>query len=68
MNDYFIRYINLPPTVRGLTACSDGFYNIYTNSALSLEEQEKTIQHELTHIERDDFYSDGTIETVEKMN
>ena len=54
--------------MRGLTACSDGFYNIYTNSALSLEEQEKTIQHELTHIERDDFYSDGTIETVEKMN
>ena len=67
MEEYCIRYINLPLTIRGMTACSEGFYNVYINASLSFEEQQKAIKHELTHIKRDDFYSDDPIEKIEDI-
>ena len=50
MKDYCIRYVDLPPTVRGVTACTDGFYNVYINAYLSYEEQQKATKHGLKHI------------------
>ena len=45
----------------------DGFYNIYINARLSYEQQKKAIAHEMEHIARGDFFSDGTLEEVETM-
>lgn len=67
MEDYCIRYVNLPTTVRGVTACADGFYNVYINAYLSYEEQQKAIKHGLKHIKRNDFYSDAPIEEIENI-
>ena len=69
MNDYIIRYIALPYLVKGVTVMdTDGFYNIYINSQLSFEEQEKAIRHELEHINRADFDNAlAPLEEVEAM-
>ncbi|MGN1133349.1 MAG: hypothetical protein ACI4RN_02725 [Oscillospiraceae bacterium] len=66
--DYIVRLIDLPITVKGVTVMdSDGFYNIYINSRLCFEEQNKAIAHEMEHIARGDFFSYGTLEEVESM-
>ena len=45
MNEYCIRFIPLPTTLKGITVeDSSGFYNIYINDSLSYEEQQKAIQ------------------------
>lgn len=56
MNEYCIRFIPLPTTLKGITVeDSSGFYNIYINNSLSYEEQQKAIQHELSHVTGNDF-------------
>jgi len=46
----------------------NGFYNIYVNAKLSYEMQKKAIEHELTHVCRNDFYSTDTcLEKIETM-
>lgn len=67
--DYYVRYIALPYTVKGITVVSeDDFYNIYINSLLPLEEQKKALRHELTHVRRNDFYREScTIQEIESM-
>ena len=67
--DFCIRYVALPYTVKGVTVISeDGFYNVYINSLLPMEEQKKALRHELTHIRRDDFYRETcTLQEVESM-
>jgi hypothetical protein len=68
LDDYYVRFINLPITVKGLTVVDEtGFYNIYINSRLSYEEQERTKAHELEHIKRGDFSSYATLEEIETM-
>ena len=66
--DYCIRYIDLPCTVNGMTVQDiDGFYNIYINSRLNFEQQNKAIQHEMCHIARGDFDSCECLEKIETM-
>lgn len=66
--DYCIRYIDLPCKVNGTTVQdASGFYNVYINSRLSYEAQQRAIIHELTHIRRDDFYSNDRLELIEKI-
>lgn len=67
--DYCVRYVALPYTVKGVTVISeDDFYNVYINSLLPLEEQKKSLWHELTHIRRNDFYAqERTIQEIESM-
>lgn len=67
--EFCIRYVALPYTVKGVTVVSeDDFCNVYINSLLPLEEQRKTLCHELTHIRRGDFYRETcTIQEVESM-
>lgn len=65
--DYCIRFVDLPAGIKGITILRKDFYNIYINAGLSSEEQQKTIKHELTHIKRDDFYSDAAIEEIENL-
>jgi hypothetical protein len=66
--DYCIRYVNLPYTVNGVTVMDEeGFFNVYINSRLSYECQQKAIKHELTHIARDDFFRENKLEEIESM-
>ena len=67
--DYIVRYVDLPIPIKGVTIMDhDGFYNIYINSQLSFEEQEKAIRHELEHINRADFDNAlAPLEEVEAM-
>lgn len=66
--DYCIRYIDLPCKINGTVAQdNDGFYNIYINSKLSYEAQQKAIRHELTHIQRNDFYRNESLELIENI-
>ena len=57
MTEIIVRKIPLPPHVRAFTMPDpQGDYNVYINSALSAEQQLCSLQHELKHIRRDDFY------------
>ena len=65
-NEYKIRYIALPYTIKGVTVMDNGgYYNIYINSRLSWEDQKKAVRHELEHIQRDDF--DNTFASLEEV-
>ena len=57
MNEVIVREIVLPPHVRAFTLPDpQGDYNVYLNSTLSAEQRRRSLQHELGHIRRDDFY------------
>ena len=57
MGDIFIRGIELPLTVKGVTVLdSDGNFNVYINILLSYATQQKATQHEIRHIKKDHFY------------
>ena len=64
--DYYIRYINLPHTVKGVTVLdADGFCNVYINARLSLSCQQEALEHEIRHITNDDFFNGDTLEDIE---
>lgn len=65
--DYYIRFVDLPAGIKGITVLKKDFYSVYINAGLSSEEQQKAIKHELTHIKREDFYSDAAIEEIENL-
>ena len=55
--DYYVRMIQLPPAVRGVTLPNDdGTFSIYINSLLSDESRRSALEHELEHMARDHFY------------
>ena len=57
MGEIYIRGIDLPPTINGVTVLdADGNYNIYINTALGYNAQRKAACHELAHIRKDHFY------------
>lgn len=56
METIFIRGVELPPTIRGVTVTdSDGNYNVYINLLLSDEAKHKAVNHELIHIKNNHF-------------
>ena len=67
MNENIIvRYIPLPVTVRAFTLPdSQGDYNVYINCDLSSEQQKKSFEHEMCHIENGDFFRDETAVSIE---
>jgi hypothetical protein len=57
LGDIFIRGIELPLTVKGVTVLdSDGNFNVYINTLLSYDTQQKAARHEIRHIKKDHFY------------
>lgn len=58
--------IDLPTDVRGFTVEKDGCYTIVLNAHLSREMNEKTYEHEMEHISRNDFDSDMDADSIEK--
>ncbi len=68
LDDYYIRYINMPSSTRGMTVQDgDGFYNIYINANISADAQQEAIQHELKHVQREDFDNKKSLREAETM-
>ncbi|MBQ8796161.1 MAG: hypothetical protein IJZ54_07030 [Clostridia bacterium] len=67
MENYYVRTVKLPGSVRGVTIPNDdGTFNVFINSSLSPECSNDTLNHELNHIKKDHFYEDTkSIEVVE---
>lgn len=58
----FIRTVSLPEAVRAVTLPNDdGTFDIYINSNLPEELQQKALDHELEHIRKDHFYNDDPV-------
>ena len=66
--DYCVRFIDLPLTTKGMTVeDSNGFFNIYINQNLSVDQQNEAIAHELKHINRGDFDNKKSLQDAETM-
>ncbi|MBR2411423.1 MAG: hypothetical protein IKB08_06825 [Clostridia bacterium] len=62
----FIRKIPLPCGVRAFTVPDEqGDYNIYINDRLTLEQQYRSLSHEVSHIEREDFLKESDALVIE---
>ena len=65
--EYTVRMVNLPGDIHGAVRLSeDGFANIYINDQLAPEARRKAFDHEVNHIENDDFYNDKDIHDIER--
>ena len=57
--EYFVRYVELPLKVDGVTIPNnDGTFDIYINALHTEPHQKESLEHELRHIRRDHFYDD----------
>lgn len=66
--DYCVRFIDLPLTTKGVTVeDANGFFNIYINENLSVEQQQAALEHELKHIIRGDFDNKKSLRDAETM-
>lgn len=68
--EYAVRVVNLPGDVLGcvkLTRDGSEFPNIYINDQLSPSAKRQAFDHEMKHLENDDFYSTKSIEEVEEI-
>ena len=64
--DYYVRLVELPPTVFGATLPNDdGTFSIYINARLGDEARRETLRHELEHMARDHFYQSAPIAVQE---
>ena len=64
--DYYVRLVELPPTVFGATLPNDdGTFSVYINARLSDEARRETLCHELEHMARDHFYQSAPIASQE---
>ena len=64
--DIIVRYISLPVSVRAFTVPdSQGNFNVYINSSLTFEQQRKSFEHEMCHIENGDFFRDEAATDIE---
>lgn len=66
--EFTCRMVNLPGPVSAATRLSqDGYPNIYINDQLSPMGKLRAFDHEIHHLENDDFYNDRPIEEVEDL-
>ena len=62
MDAVIIRVIDLPYGVNGMTVKdSNDDYNVYLNARLSGDAQALAFRHEIEHIKRGDFWSEGSV-------
>ncbi len=60
--DYYVRFVDLPHTVYGVTMPNDdGTFSVYINARLGEKERRETLDHEIEHMARDHFYSGSPI-------
>ena len=56
MIDYYMRLVELPRRVEGVSILNDdGSFDIYINSLLSPQRRQEVLEHELSHIRREHF-------------
>ena len=68
MIDYFVRLVELPRRVEGVTVPNnDGSFSVYINSLLSEPQRQKVLSHELEHIEKEHFYVNMPVTRMEKQ-
>ncbi len=68
MIDYYVRLVELPRRVEGVTVPNnDGSFSVYINSLLSESRRQKVLSHELEHIEKEHFYVDMPVSRMEKQ-
>lgn len=61
-SNIFVRSVPLPEAVRAVTLPNDdGTFDVYINSCLPDECQQKALAHELEHIRKDHFYNDDPV-------
>lgn len=61
-NYIFVRLIPLPDTIPAVTIPNDDCtFDIYINSVLSEERQNRAMEHELEHIRLDHFYNEDPV-------
>ena len=60
--DHFVRLIELPRAVRGVSVPNDdGTFSVYINALCDDETRRETLEHELAHLARDHFYKGGPV-------
>jgi len=67
--EYAVRMVNFPGDMHGcvrLTSDGSEFPNIYINDQLSPMGKRRAFDHEMDHLENDDFYNNRSIEEVEE--
>lgn len=61
-NNIFVRSVPLPEAVRAVVLPNnDGTFDIYINSNLPDELQQRALTHEMEHIRRDHFYNNDPV-------
>lgn len=66
--DYFVYYDLFPYSVRGLvTTNDDGTFSVFLNRRYPDSVLRKALQHEIDHIENNDFYNNLPIQLVENL-
>lgn len=64
----FVREIKMPLTIRAFTIPdANGDFNIYINEDLSDAAKRKSLEHEKTHIKRNDFQKDLSSKLIESL-
>ena len=64
--DYYVRLVELPPTVLGATLPNDdGTFSVYINARLGDAARRETLGHELEHMARDHYYQSAPIAAQE---
>lgn len=62
MDEITCRIIDLPSRVNAVTVVDEnGDFNVYVNSKLSYEEQQKAYRHECRHIRKNHFYREKPV-------
>ena len=70
MNNVLVRFMDMPPTVRGCCVRhfdDDEYFTILLNSRLSVDMQEKAYRHEIEHIMQNDFSCNLNADQIESI-
>lgn len=60
--EYYVRYLPLPAKVRAAVSPNDdGSFDIYINEGFDELGRETALRHELEHIRREHFYTEGAV-------
>lgn len=67
--DFFVRVIPFPAGCGcdgAVTPNDDGTFSVYLDARTTAERQRRACDHEVRHIEHDDFYRDAPISQIEQ--
>lgn len=66
--DVIVQVVDLPLFINGFLKEDHGFYYIYINQNISLEQQIKAMEHEYNHLIKADICSSENVATIERRN